>query len=268
MRWPRRPPWRARRRRGPGAAVLLAVTAGIALAAGASAVRGWAAEASPLRAPALAGRDVDVELRLDRRPARAGRRGRAPVVSDATVTALVARTAVPPGSTRAVLLFAPAEGWADLLPGQPVRARVSVAGPGPATTVVAVLSARGPPVRVGGPAPWERHAARRVRTGLVESSARVLDRAAAGLLPGLVVGDTSAADPVLEEDFRRAGLAHLTAVSGANVAIVVAAVLWPLRRRAVDAPGAGGRGAAGAAWPSSSSPGPVPASSARPRWGR
>jgi competence protein ComEC len=39
---------------------------------------------------------------------------------------------------------------------------------------------------------------------------------------------------VLEEDFRSAGLAHLTAVSGANVAIVLAAVLWPLRRRAVD----------------------------------
>jgi competence protein ComEC len=41
-------------------------------------------------------------------------------------------------------------------------------------------------------------------------------------------------DPVLEEDFRRAGLAHLTAVSGANVAIVLAGVLRPLRRRAVD----------------------------------
>ncbi len=41
-------------------------------------------------------------------------------------------------------------------------------------------------------------------------------------------------DPVLDEDFRRAGLAHLTAVSGANVAITITAVLWPLRRRAVD----------------------------------
>ena len=40
---------------------------------------------------------------------------------------------------------------------------------------------------------------------------------AAVLLPGLVVGDTQAMDPVLVEDFRRAGLAHLTAVSGYNV---------------------------------------------------
>ena len=52
--------------------------------------------------------------------------------------------------------------------------------------------------------------------------------AAAGLLPGLVVGDTRSMDPVLDEDFQRAGLA-LTAVSGPNVAIVLTAVLWPLR---------------------------------------
>jgi competence protein ComEC len=63
---------------------------------------------------------------------------------------------------------------------------------------------------------------------------RVLEPGPAGLLPGLAVGDTRAMEPVLEEDFRRAGLAHLTAVSGANVAIVLAGVLRPLRRRAVD----------------------------------
>jgi competence protein ComEC len=45
----------------------------------------------------------------------------------------------------------------------------------------------------------------------------VLGPQAGGLLPGLVVGDTQAMDPVLVEDFRRAGLAHLTAVSGVNV---------------------------------------------------
>jgi competence protein ComEC len=62
----------------------------------------------------------------------------------------------------------------------------------------------------------------------------MLDPRSAGLLPGLVVGDTRAMDPVLAEDFRRAGLTHLTAVSGANVAIALTGVLWPLRRRAVD----------------------------------
>jgi competence protein ComEC len=108
-----------------------------------------------------------------------------------------------------------------------------VTAPRPGDTVVAVVSARGPPSAVAGPA-WWQSAAGGVRTALSESAARVLPQRFAGLLPGLVVGDTSRADPVLQEDFRDAGLSHLTAVSGANVAIVLSAVLWPLRRRGVD----------------------------------
>ncbi|MBF4462043.1 MULTISPECIES: ComEC/Rec2 family competence protein [unclassified Rathayibacter] len=58
---------------------------------------------------------------------------------------------------------------------------------------------------------------------------RFLERAAsvggdvAGLLPGLATGDTSALDGGLEEDMRTASLTHLTAVSGANCAVVVVA---------------------------------------------
>jgi competence protein ComEC len=72
------------------------------------------------------------------------------------------------------------------------------------------------------------------RAQLAASARRVLSPRPAGLLPGLVVGDTGAMDPVLAGDFKQAGLTHLTAASGANVAIVVTGVLWPLRRRAVD----------------------------------
>ena len=79
-----------------------------------------------------------------------------------------------------------------------------------------------------------QQAAGHLREGLTTSAARVLPPRPAGLLPGLVVGDTAAMDPALDADFERAGLAHLTAVSGANVAIILTAVLWPLRRRAVD----------------------------------
>lgn len=42
------------------------------------------------------------------------------------------------------------------------------------------------------------------------------------LLPGLALGDTVGLTPSLQYDMRRAGLAHLVAVSGANCAIVVA----------------------------------------------
>ena len=57
----------------------------------------------------------------------------------------------------------------------------------------------------------------------------------AALLPGLVLGDTSAQSPRLVDDLRDAGLSHLTAVSGANVAIVVGALAWLLGRTRVRA---------------------------------
>lgn len=48
----------------------------------------------------------------------------------------------------------------------------------------------------------------------------------AGLLPGLAVGDTRAVSAELNDDMRTSGLSHLTAVSGANCAIVVGALFW------------------------------------------
>jgi ComEC/Rec2-related protein len=48
----------------------------------------------------------------------------------------------------------------------------------------------------------------------------------AGLLVGMALGDTSLLPAELEHDFRAAGLTHLMAVSGANLAVVVAAGLW------------------------------------------
>jgi competence protein ComEC len=221
----------ARRRDRAGALVALAVLAAVATAASVAAVRGAARAASPL-AQLDGDRSVTVVLEVDGDPRRVGGAAAPRLVLDATVTAVDdGRTTV--HLDAAVVLFAPEDGWAGLLPGQRVRARVAVT-PVPASAgVVARLSARGPPQRLGGP-PRVQVVAGGLRDGLAGSAARVLEAPAAGLLPGLVVGDTRAMDPVLTEDFRRAGLSHLTAVSGANVAIVVAGVLAPLRRRAVD----------------------------------
>ena len=105
--------------------------------------------------------------------------------------------------------------------------------PGRATSFSPSSRPRGPPTALGGPG-WLQEVAGALRDGLAEAAGRGLGPRPAGLLPGLTVGDTRAMDPVLTEEFRRSGLAHLTAVSGANVAIVVSCVLWPLRRRAVD----------------------------------
>jgi ComEC/Rec2-related protein len=48
----------------------------------------------------------------------------------------------------------------------------------------------------------------------------------AGLLAGMALGDTSLLSGDLERDFRAAGLTHLMAVSGANLAVVLGAGLW------------------------------------------
>jgi competence protein ComEC len=68
---------------------------------------------------------------------------------------------------------------------------------------------------------------------LAASARRALRRGARAALPdreaalllGLSIGDTSAMDAEVEEDFRASGLAHLVAVSGANVAMFLAPVL-------------------------------------------
>ncbi|MGY2128396.1 ComEC/Rec2 family competence protein [Blastococcus sp. SYSU DS0617] len=222
----------ARRRGTVAATVLLAVLAAVAVASGTSAVRGAAREASPLRALADDHRAVTVDLHLGGDPHLLTGSGRPRIVADATVTVVSDGERVQHLEAD-VLLFAPEEGWRELLPGQPARVRAVAAPPRAGDDVVAVLSARGPPTAVGAPDPWQRIAGD-LRNGLARSATQVLEPRPAGLLPGLVVGDTRQLDPVLDEEFRLAGLSHLTAVSGANVAIVITAVLWPLRRRAVD----------------------------------
>lgn len=63
------------------------------------------------------------------------------------------------------------------------------------------------------------------RQAFIDRSVR-LPEPGAGLLPGLAVGDTRAVTEELTADMRTSGLSHLTAVSGANCAIVVGAVFW------------------------------------------
>lgn len=59
-----------------------------------------------------------------------------------------------------------------------------------------------------------------LRRGLVHAT-EGLPGAGAGLVPGLAVGDTSAVSPGLDAAMKQSSLSHLTAVSGANCALVV-----------------------------------------------
>jgi competence protein ComEC len=125
-----------------------------------------------------------------------------------------------------VLVLAPASSWRTLLPSTRVSAAVAL-HLAEGNDVAAVLVAHRAPVMIRGPSLSQRWAGR-IRTGLQRAAAR-LPRSERGLLPGLVVGDTSQMPAADTADFRRAGLTHLTAVSGANLAVVVAAVFWLLR---------------------------------------
>jgi len=59
-----------------------------------------------------------------------------------------------------------------------------------------------------------------LRRGLVDATAG-LPQPAAGLIPGLAVGDTTGVTAELDADMKASSLTHLTAVSGANCALVV-----------------------------------------------
>lgn len=146
------------------------------------------------RGQAAAG-DFDGELLIVSDPhtgpsglVRAQARGGAGTVS------LLSRTALPPAGSR-------------------VRVRAQLRRSGP--ELVAFLSGA-PEVRVPpGPA-WRLRAG--LRAYLRQAAGTATEGAA--LLPGLVVGDTSGVGEGLDSDMKTVSLAHITAVSGANISLV------------------------------------------------
>lgn len=122
-----------------------------------------------------------------------------------------------------VLVFASVSGYGDLTVGRPAAFRARVGRPIRRDLTVAVLSATGEP-RVGEAGPLYRVAAD-VRADFGAAARAALPASQAAMLPALVLGDTAALSRDTVEDFRVAGLTHLTAVSGANVTIVCGAVL-------------------------------------------
>ncbi|MGR0221628.1 ComEC/Rec2 family competence protein [Agromyces sp. ZXT2-6] len=68
-----------------------------------------------------------------------------------------------------------------------------------------------------------------LRDGLADAAQR-LGGDGGALVPGLAIGDTAGVSEELREAMTAASLTHLTAVSGANCAIVTAAVFWAAGR--------------------------------------
>jgi competence protein ComEC len=209
-----------------GVAVLL----GMACGAVATAARITVREAGPLAAlvDEAATVRVDLVVRDDPRALR-GSPGLPPTyLVDVDLT--VVRTDEPAATLRLdarALVLGNSPQWRTLLPGQRASASGKLMAPRGGDLRAAVLSVKQAPTLIGRP-PWTQRAAGVLRAGLQRACEPLPDQAG-GLLPGLVVGDTSRLDPALEEDFRTTGMTHLNAVSGANVAIILGVILFVVR---------------------------------------
>lgn len=128
-----------------------------------------------------------------------------------------------------VVVLASADGWSALLPGQVVRVHAELARPQRRDLTVGALQVDGVPDLVA-PPPWWQRCAGEIRRRFASSTQRALPPDAAGLLPAMVIGDTSRLPDRVREDFLAAGLSHLTAVSGANLSIGVGFVRRVTRR--------------------------------------
>ena len=208
---------RVRRRRGRGGAI--AVLALVAAAAAASHV----ALAQPARAEAerfalSGGRAVVLEATVT---GKIETRATGEWAFDAVATRLVTGPVADAVRFDVAVRVQPAE--VDRPEELDVGAQVEVrgtarAGPAGDRAVLSVTASRGVEVTAGPRGALTVAAG--LRRGLVASAAG-LPPPGAGLIPGLAVGDTSAVTADLDRSMKDSSLSHLTAVSGANCAIVV-----------------------------------------------
>lgn len=193
--------------------------AAIAICLTASALQQLARGAGALPRLAQQAATVEVTGRVASDPKAIRTRGPAPrdlVMVRLAVSSIEGRGMRSRVSSR-VLVFAD-EGWSGVAWGEHVVARGRLSPAEAGSDVVATLTARGPP-KVDGRAGIAARAAERLRAGLRQASSG-LSSDPRGLLPGLVVGDTSRQPADLTAAFQATGLTHLSAVSGTNVTIV------------------------------------------------
>ncbi len=113
--------------------------------------------------------------------------------------------------------------WRDVAWQSELRVQGRLGPADAADPFVAVVRARGSPWVTSRPGIVAR-AAEHLRAGLRDAASPLPDDAR-GLLPALVIGDTSRTPADLTDAMLATGMTHLSAVSGSNVAIVLAAAL-------------------------------------------
>lgn len=116
------------------------------------------------------------------------------------------------------------QGLAQVRDGDTVQLRGTVTISGSLVILRATEVSAVPTAGMAGRAQAARHALRQ----LARAATAHLPADEAALVRGMTTGDTRGMSERTEEIMRRAGISHLVAVSGANIALVLAAVLVPL----------------------------------------
>ena len=204
--------------------------AGLLLSAAAAAVATTLATADLHRGPlpGLARRQatVAVELTVTKDPSEGTSTSAPYVVFRATVDRVDSTATRTPVTV--VAQGPDAARWLTLLPTTRLTAEARLRTADAGGEVAALLFPRGPPHILAPPGLLQRIAGS-LRSGLRRAS-DPLDPDPRALLPGLVVGDTSRMPPDLEEAFLTTDLAHITAVSGANLSIVLTLLIGAASR--------------------------------------
>jgi competence protein ComEC len=207
------------------AALVLASTSAQMAGRSREPLRGWIDEAATVEAR---GRVTADARRLASNPGagRGAEPGKARFLVRVRVGQVTARGRPVEADVPVVVLGGPE--WSGLTSGQHVVFAARLGATGPGDDAVALARSLGPPREVTQSGTLWR-LADRLRAGL-RVACQGLPSDAGGLLPSLVVGDTGQLPASLGTDLQTAGLTHLTAVSGANVAIVAGAALWAATR--------------------------------------
>jgi competence protein ComEC len=232
--------------RGPRARRLWSVAC-VALAAAALAAT-TVAVLSPAHRPAgvvaatSAGRAIEGIVRVDSAPQEARATGNfgAAAASERFRGVMTSVRSGPSGFALSapVLVFVPkaepGERWQRIEIGDSVRVRGTMKALAPEdSTSFLVFGSAAPTVEAD--APFWLAWANGLRSGF-SRAATSLPGDGGALLPGLSIGDVSAVGPDLDAAMKASSLSHLTAVSGANCAVVIALVMFAggalgLRRR-------------------------------------
>ena len=82
----------------------------------------------------------------------------------------------------------------------------------------------------GSNASWLKNTGYKIRHNIIDTLNNCIPPEESSILAGMLIGYTADMPEEMEEDFRRAGLSHVMAVSGANILFLLAPLLWLLKK--------------------------------------